>query len=485
LEKLILQRKFWIVPIAVWTAVAVVSFLWNTSFVDDLVAERAISRGRVVFKMIETMRAWNASHGGVYVPVDAATQPNPYLEVPDRDIVTTSGRRLTLINPAYMTRQLAELISTRNDMVVRLTSLKPFNPGNTPDPWEAAALQAFERGEPERQAFVRTDKGLESRYMAPLRTERTCLRCHGSQGYKVGDIRGGISVSFSAEPLFGAIRLQKWSLGFAHLGAWGALSALSLFGLSSLRRRVLSLKEAKEQQDALVDRRTAELREEVARRKLAEYRIRQSLEDERCRVAREVHDELGQVLSGLKLNIGWLDGKLTEMGSPLARKTASMGDIVDNAIDSVRTIAARLRPQMLDQLGLTAAVEWQVQEFAVQTGILCDLKMPDEDLAPEIAQSTTIFRILQEALTNVLRHAHATQVKITLRTRGNLLFLSVRDNGSGFDVSAENQSLGLLGITERALMAGGKARIKSRKDYGTKVSACVPLSLPNRRSHDR
>lgn len=485
LERFILQRKFWIFPIAIWTAVAVVSFFWNWSVVEQHVSERALGRGRVVFKMLETMRTWNAGHGGVYAPVDAATQPNPYLDVPDRDIVTTSGGRLTLINPAYMTRQLAELIGKRNDMVVRLASLKPLNPNNAADQWETAALRGFERDERERQGFVQTDRGLISRYMAPLRTERECLPCHEKQGYKVGDIRGGISVSFSAEPLFAAVSLQKWSLGLVHLGAWGALSGLTLFGLSRLRRQVLSLQEAKEQQDRLVALRTAELREEAARRKLAEYRIRQSLEDERCRVAREVHDELGQILSALKLNIGWLNTKLTEIRSPLAEKTAAIGGIVDKSIDSVRTIAARLRPQMLDQLGLAAAVEWQVQEFAEQTGIRCDLKMPDEDLAPNIAQSTVIFRILQEALTNVLRHAGATAVKVTLKTRDHLLFLSVSDNGKGFDSIGKAQSLGLLGMTERALMAGGKARIKSREGHGTKVSACIPLAHPNRRSHDR
>jgi diguanylate cyclase (GGDEF)-like protein/PAS domain S-box-containing protein len=273
-NRFILERKYWALPVIVWTVVAAVSFLWNWSGLDRHIRELAGSQGRFVFKMVEAVRLWNARHGGVYAVVDSSTPPNLYLDVPERDIVSPSGRPLTLINPAYMTRQLADTVLEQSDMLVHITSLKPLNPGNAADPWEMEALRGFERGESERLDFVQKDAGTVARYMAPLRTMEACLKCHRKQGYKVGDIRGGISVSFPAGPLLKTVKAQRRNLILVHAAVWLLLTALTLFALSGLRRQMLSLKQAKEQQDALVDQRTAELRQEVREREEAEARLR-------------------------------------------------------------------------------------------------------------------------------------------------------------------------------------------------------------------
>lgn len=274
MNRLILEKKYWALPILLWAAMAAASFGWNYSALNNHVWELAANQGRFVYKMVGAVRLWNASHGGVYAVVDAATRPNPYLKVPDRDVTTTSGKALTLINPAYMTRQMADYVLEQSDMLLHLTSLKPLNPGNAADSWETDTLRRFEQGEKERLAFV--DKGGNNiaRYMAPLHVLTACMKCHEQQGYKVGDIRGGVSVTFSATPLLETVREQKRNLLFIHLAVWLLLSGLTLLALSGLRRQVLSLQQAKEQQDAVVEQRTRELRDEAKEREQAESRLR-------------------------------------------------------------------------------------------------------------------------------------------------------------------------------------------------------------------
>lgn len=274
MNRLILEKKYWVLPVLLWAAMAAASYGWNRSALNHHVWELAASQGRFVYKMVGAVRLWNASHGGVYVAVDAATRPNPYLKVPDRDVTTTSGKALTLINPAYMTRQVADYVLEQSDMLLHLTSLKPLNPGNAADAWEAETLRRFEQGEKERLAFVDREDGSIARYMAPLHVLTACMKCHEQQGYKVGDIRGGVSVTFSAAPLLEAVREQKRNLLSVHLAVWLLLSGLTLLALSGLRRQVLSLQRAKEQQDAVVELRTRELRDEAKEREQAEARLR-------------------------------------------------------------------------------------------------------------------------------------------------------------------------------------------------------------------
>ncbi len=274
MNRCILDKKYWVLPVLFWTAVVAFSFAWNQSALDGHVSELAANQGRFVYKMVGAVRLWNASHGGVYAVVDAVTRPNPYLKVPGRDVTTTSGKALTLINPAYMTRQLADYVLEQSNMLLHLTSLKPLNPGNAADEWETNALKGFELGEKERLSFVKKGDETVVRYMAPLRVLTACMKCHEQQGYKVGDIRGGLSVSFSAVPLLETVSEQKRNLMLIHLAVWLLLSGLTLLALSSICRQVVSLKLAKEQQDVLVEQRTRQLSDEVREREQAEARLR-------------------------------------------------------------------------------------------------------------------------------------------------------------------------------------------------------------------
>ncbi|MBI5847851.1 MAG: DUF3365 domain-containing protein [Nitrospirae bacterium] len=146
-------------------------------------------------------RRWNTSHGGVYVPVTQNTPPNPHLaNIPERDLTTTTGKKLTLMNPAYMTRQAHEIAARENGVLGHITSLNPIRPENEADSWEKAALQDFERGTTEHSSEELINGRKYLRYMRPLKTEKACLKCHAVQGYKEGDVRGGISISLPMEP---------------------------------------------------------------------------------------------------------------------------------------------------------------------------------------------------------------------------------------------------------------------------------------------
>jgi diguanylate cyclase (GGDEF)-like protein/PAS domain S-box-containing protein len=278
MSKVVLQYRYWPLPILIWTLVVLASFLWNQGEMERKAFQLANDRAQFVFKMVESVRLWNARHGGVYAPIDDYTQPNPYLEVPEREIATPAGTRLTMINPAYMTRQLTDVVAELSQLRLHLTSLKPLNPNNEPDSWERAQLEKFERGMGEVSELVGQGEESVFRFIAPLRVQQPCLKCHLHQGYKLGDVRGGVSVSFAAAPLLAPETAQLRNITLTHLAVWLLLSGLTLFALSRFRRQMLALEAAKAQTEGLVEQRTAQLRDEVAERQQAEAQLRLFIE---------------------------------------------------------------------------------------------------------------------------------------------------------------------------------------------------------------
>lgn len=178
---------------------------------------------RAYFEQIVISRLWNANHGGVYVEVTDKVQPNPYLaDDPERDVISVSGKRYTKINPAYMTRQLSELASQRGRYKFHITSLHLVNPANEPDTWEIEQLRLFgERKQGEAYEIVNDVKGERFRYMAPLIIESPCLGCHQKYGYKLGDVRGGISIDIPIEipKSIHAAMAKRSTIAFSVIGA--------------------------------------------------------------------------------------------------------------------------------------------------------------------------------------------------------------------------------------------------------------------------
>ena len=207
-------------------------------------------------------------------------------------------------------------------------------------------------------------------------------------------------------------------------------------------------------------------------------RLQSAREEERTRVAREIHDELGQALTAIKIDLAALIRDLPEDSEPQIQRRQSILRLLDDAIQSVRRIATELRPGILDDMGLVAAMEWAAEEFQARTGTKCEVSLPGVDIALDPERATALFRILQETLTNVARHTNATRVDVHLAKENKNLILEGRDNGQGIDQEqlSESRSLGILGMRERALLLGGELTISGAPGKGTTVRVRIPLS---------
>jgi PAS domain S-box-containing protein len=261
----------------------------------------------------------------------------------------------------------------------------------------------------------------------------------------------------------------------------------------------VALANASKELERRVDERTAEL---VAANKLmkqmldegkrAEEKIRKSrerlrnlsgrlqslLEEERMRISREIHDELGQALTVLKLDLSSIRRSLVSDG--LAEQSAKVHDIertVTRIIRTVRKISTDLRPGILDELGVAAAIEWMAKDFQNRTGIGCKVTIQAVDKISDTARATAIFRIVQEALTNVMRHAAASQVNVSLEKKDDTLIVEVRDNGIGIMEGwiSDSKSHGLIGVRERVLLLGGETVISGKPGEGTLVRVTLPM----------
>lgn len=265
-----------------------------------------------------------------------------------------------------------------------------------------------------------------------------------------------------------------------------------------VQQKTAELNEAKAQLEERVAARTAalaasnrDLLHEVAERKRAEDALKKSREElrevaaistsareqEKRRIARELHDELAQTLATLKLEVDLLGERAPARDDAATRKLAEMRTLLDEAVASTRRIASDLRPLVLDDLGLVAATQWLVQNFRQRYGIECELFVDPMDLDLEDPHATAAFRIMQESLANVARHARASQAEVTLIREDGQIVLKVRDNGAGFDLSSprKQNSFGLAGLRERTYLVEGKLSIESSPGHGTTIEVRIPL----------
>lgn len=197
-------------------------------------------------------------------------------------------------------------------------------------------------------------------------------------------------------------------------------------------------------------------------------------EEERTAIARELHDELGQALTALRIDLGWLKRQCSPLGSTVTTRASDAHALVERTIDALRRIAEGLRPGMLDVLGLAAALEHLCSQFAERTGIACQLKLEPEEFDLDAGPAITVFRLIQEALTNVARHAKASQTEIEVRETEDNIHIDIRDNGIGLNPAQSKQGFGLLGMRERVSMLGGRIEIASGASQGVHIVATLP-----------
>lgn len=215
-------------------------------------------------------------------------------------------------------------------------------------------------------------------------------------------------------------------------------------------------------------------REELRQLALASQSVR---EQEKSRIARELHDELAQTLTALKMDVNWIKDHVPAGDASVAQKLADIQSMLDGTVAATRRISSDLRPLMLDDLGLVPAAEWLAQKFTERTGIPCELAVGPPDLELEDVHATAVFRILQESLTNIARHAQASRVEVSIARDDGVVALTVRDDGRGFSPQQPRKpgSFGLLGVRERAYLLGGEVNIESGQGRGTSVEVRIPL----------
>jgi two-component system sensor histidine kinase UhpB len=221
----------------------------------------------------------------------------------------------------------------------------------------------------------------------------------------------------------------------------------------------------------------AEIRHSRAQLSALAAHVESVKEQERLHLAREVHDDLGGNLTAIKIGLSWLKRHLPPDEASLIKRTAYLDSVVDQTIEATHRIASSLRPNVLD-FGIVSAIEWQLQRYRQNTDIAYELNVPDEDIPLSPDGAITVFRIVQEALTNVTKHAHAKRVKVALALNQNDLLVTITDNGQGFHPEQGKNGkpgFGLLGMAERAAALGGELTVQPAKRRGTQVSLRIPL----------
>ncbi len=249
-----LYIRYSILALFLWTLLIMSSVYWNITNEKKQTLELAKKEARANFNKDQAFRLWASRHGGVYVPPDERTPPNPYLtHIPDRDVITQSGKSLTLMNPAYVVRQLMEEYTEMYGIRGRITSLKVLNPKNSPDLWEQMALKKFESGTEEVIEIVDMDGKPYLRLMRPMSTKKHCLKCHAHQGYKEGEIRGGVGIALPMEPYIVMEKKEVMAISALHILFWimgtAGIGFLFFHSTKRLKERIEAEKSLRESEE--------------------------------------------------------------------------------------------------------------------------------------------------------------------------------------------------------------------------------------------
>ena len=502
--RFIRERRWWVALLMLWAiAIGIYTHL-HLEQMREQTTQVALAGARNMFRMVILTRKWNASHGGIYVPVSQRVEPNPYLDHPKRDLTTSDGVQLTMINPAYMTRLIAEMAESSSGAIFRLTSLKPIRPENKPDTWEGQSLLAFESGIKETFAVAEGKDGMMLRYMAPLPVEESCLTCHRKQGYQLGDIRGGISVSQRYEPIENAMRSNTQAVLLATGSAFVLAALLGWLLLELLRRRWLELaskvQELQETQSQLLQS------EKMA-----------SIGQLAAGVAHEINNPIGFVNS----NLGTLKNytsQLLDLAERSRKGEASEADFVaadfdylktdiDDLLRESRDGLERVKKIVADLKDFSHVDETEWQEADLNAGIESTLNVVWNELkykAEVIREYGDLPRVpcvaaqINQVVMNLLvnaAHAIESRGTITVRTGHDdaHAWIEVADTGQGMTPAViqrifepfyttkpvgKGTGLGLSLSYDIVKKHGGHIDVSSQVGVGTTFRVTLPLQPP-------
>lgn len=439
IPRFLARRVFWLMPLMAWTLAVLASLHVQLGEHREHSLEVATAGARDIFKMIVLTRAWNAGHGGVYVPVTEKTQPNPYLRHPRRDLATVEGTQLTMINPAFMTRQLSELGKAQTGAIFHITSLRPIRPMNGADGWETKALMAFERGAKEIVEIVGTDRITQLRYMAPIKVTPPCMTCHAQQGYKVGDIRGGISVSIPFAPIAASLGTSTRHAYASHGLVYLLVVILGWLLLETLRQRWLEL----DLHVTTLDKTRARLEESnrslVAARDAAESASR-AKSGFLTTVSHELRTPMNAVLGMADLlNGSTLSQAQRNQLDILRHSGQSLMKLLNEVIDYARIEDGHDEPvlaRIFDPRVLLASVAASRASQAQAKGLSLRVDTPPGEVDRLIGDDVRIQRILDHFADNAIKFSQRGEVVLTamatpVEDGRAWLVLSVRDNGMG------------------------------------------------------
>ncbi len=509
-----------------WVIIVLASLFFNVINVKKSILDNVEESSRSFFQEIQSIRYWNASHGGVYVPITDSVKPNPYLIDSLRDVVTTGGLRLTKVNPAFMTRQLSE-ISIRDSLITyHLTSLNPLRPDNRADAWETKALKSFRNGKKEAFELIETDSRSEFRYMAPLIVEESCLKCHAHQEYKLGDIRGGISIDIQAINYLSSAKSQISSLSIIH-------SAILLFGLLG----IYFFSRFSMKQFSIIDEKNAELEVKIIEKEESEEAIN-NYAQEILLSSKMLEDRAGELnITNAKLIES--EKELLELNSmkdkffsiiahDLKNPLASFKDITCLMAENYNEFSETERLEFIELMKdsskqIYSLLENLLQWSRSQTGkIIFD---PDQIDIKMIADSTLsllkihsdnkkirlinniekslyafgvanmISTVIRNLVSNAIKFTDENgEIRLKAKPEGDFVRVSIIDDGVGMkagdmdklfriDVNhstigtgdEKGTGLGLILCKEFVEKNGGKIWVESKRGVGSTFSFTVPL----------
>lgn len=442
-----------------YTATAVILWImiiggllaWDIHNENKQANELAIKEARTIFNKDLAFRTWTASHGGVYVPPDERTPPNPYLShIPERDITTTNGMDLTLMNPAYVLLQVMGDYEDLYGVKGHITSLNLLNPINAPDEWESNALLAFEQDATEITEASNIDDALYMRYMQPLIAEEACLKCHGDQNYEVGDIRGGVSVAVPMAKYLAMASEDKNSQILTHgiifflgLGGIGLISTRSKQHITERDRVENELRKSKRSIEKKVKQRTAELTQ---------------LNIEMAAANKEMEAFSYSVSHDLRAPLRSIDGfsqalmedypdKLDEKGRDYLQRVRSatqrMGILIDDMLDLSRITRVEMTREKINLSAIAKSIASGLQLAEPERKVTFVIEPELTTTGDEHLLCILLENIIGNAWKFTAKHQEARIEMGKLKIENKETFF-IRDDGAGFDMNYVHKLFGIF-----------------------------------------
>jgi signal transduction histidine kinase len=431
-----LLRRNTALALLLWSGILSASWWWSYSAGQQHLVELAKIEAATNINKDWSFRLWATSHGGVYVPPDEDTPPNPYLNVPDRDIVTDKGKRLTLMNPAYMMRQIMQGYAELYGVKGHITSLQLTNPINEPDAWETAALKSFQRGIKEAVTVTEIDGKPYLRMMHPIPMEKGCLKCHADTGIQVGEIRGGISTAIPMEPLYAASRLEFWNIHLMHIAIW-------LLGVGAI---VFMAWRIKQESDA-INRLNRELEQRVAMRTSQLEAANQELEGFAYSVSHDLRVPLRAIDGFSRLVLKQYEGRLDDEGKRLLNvvrdNTVKMGRLIDDILAFSRAGRLEIKTAETDMEALVRDVWQELGPSVAGREVHLDIK-PLPKTHGDPAMLRQVWANLLGNAVKFTRSKPLAQIEIEGKIEGTECIYGIRDNGAGFDQQYVHKLFGVF-----------------------------------------